>query len=180
MFRKKVSPVLVVSLLLSMTLIVFLGSMYIQNNNYKRLHGMAVKNDIFAINDLTNGISNALDSEDLSELVYLVGQLERCVVGGEINEDYDGLRAQTAAAVYDYALAPRDGETVSSAALELLRADARDKNALLHATTQYIMGELNDTDTDDMHLKYFNTLSGTSKQHQLISAFISRGIVDGE
>jgi hypothetical protein len=175
MYRRKLNPVTAFAFILSLTLIVFMVALITQNTNYKRLHGMTVKDDIFKINELTDDVSAALSSGDLTKLVYLSGQLDRCVVGGEINADFDKLRSDTAAAVYAYATASRDESVVSPSALALLQSDAAEKNDLLHKTVQFIMEKLNSTNTNKMNLNYFNALSESSRVHKLISSFIANG-----
>jgi hypothetical protein len=145
-----------------------------QNRGYKKMYGGVVKDDILEINEITNDISEALEAGDTEMLIYYAGMLSRCVAGGQINADYDELRSSTAAAVFAYATAPHESG-LSPAALEILQKDAREKNSLLHDTTQFIMGKLNSTDTSKMNLNYFKTLSPNSRVHKLISSFISKG-----
>lgn len=172
--RKKISPFLIISWLITLVLISYTVVLYINASGSQRICGIAIKDDIFEINSITVQLDKQLSSDqpDLIILSNLAGRLYACGTGSGINDDYFALTEKVTGLVYEYSKALAGQGELTPSAVEMLKADAEKYNTFLHEGTQYIMSLLNSTNTKKMDLNYFDARMSSDYNNKLISSYV--------
>ncbi len=188
--RKKLSPAVIVICLFAMTAGVLCVMFFMQNTVMKRVYGNEIRKDIFRINDLTETVMSELSAltadggadtdgdkalPDAAALLFAAGELERCDLGGRIHELYDGLRKDTIQTVRDYAAASlkNSGSDLSAEAAARLAESAFAAAKQLRGATQFLMSELNDSDTDKMDSAYYRAMDVDAKIYKRLTTYIN-------
>ena len=173
--RKKLSPALVVAILFSITVAIFCVMFFTQSEMMKRVYGCELRKDIFYINDLTEDVLDQLDLEesDGAALVFMAGELSRCDLGARIHEGYQLLCGETVTAIQDYGKAVMDGDLSAEAETKLAET-AANLTRRLRGATQYLMQELNNTDTDKMDDAYYDAMDVNAKVYKRLTSFIEQ------
>ena len=173
--RKKLSPALVVAILFAMTVAIFCLMFFTQSEMMKRVYGSELRKDVFYINDLTERVLDQIaeDSPGGAELIYAAGELVRCDLGARIHEGYQALCGETASALRNYGEALTEG-TLSAEAEAKLADAANTLTKRLRGATQYLMQELNNTDTDQMDDAYYDAMDVNASVYKRLSSYINQ------
>ena len=176
--RKKLSPALVVAILFSITVAIFCVMFFMQSEMMKRVYGSELRKDIFFINDLTEEVLDEFDNgvQDAATIVFAAGELSRCDLGSRIHEGYQKLCNETSLSLRTYgeALSAHD---LSADALNKLAGDAQALTVRLRGATQFLMQELNNTDTDKMDDAYYDAMDANAKVYKRLSSYINQNAV---
>ncbi|MBE6952110.1 MAG: hypothetical protein E7452_00960 [Ruminococcaceae bacterium] len=173
--RKKLSPALVVAILFSITVAIFCVMFFTQSEMMKRVYGCELRKDIFYINDLTETVLDELEAEDVdgADLIYYAGELSRCDLGARIHEGYLQLCGETVTALRNYGSVLAAGDLSADAEAKLADT-AADLVGQLRGATQYLMQELNNTDTDKMDDAYYDAMDANAKVYKRLTSFINQ------
>ncbi len=173
--RKKLSPALVVAILFSITVAIFCVMFFTQSEMMKRVYGCELRKDIFYINDLTEDALDQLAEEEADgvALVFMAGELSRCDLGARIHEGYQQLCGETVIALRNYGDAIMTGGLSVEAEAKLAEA-AGELTRQLRGATQYLMQELNNTDTDKMDDAYYDAMDVNAKVYKRLTSFIEQ------
>ncbi len=174
MRRKKISPVLLISWMILLMLGTFLAVSHISTLSAQRLHGRAIRQTVFEVNDLTDELEVLFntDKADSAALANLSGRLLACITGTEINDDYTALVKATANTVYQYACGLSGSSELSPTALDILKSDAVKYNGMLHDATQYVMSLLQSNSEKKMDKAYFEASLPGKYNNELITSYV--------
>ena len=101
--------------------------------------------------------------------------MARCDLGGRIHELYYELRRETIQAVRDFAesrLGNGDA-ALSEEAAERLADRAYSSAERLRGATQFLMSELNSTDTNKMDAAYYKAMDVNAKIYKRLTTYIN-------
>lgn len=169
--RKKLSPALVLSWLLALSMVVYCAMLYVHTNTLVRIHGDSIREDIFRIHDTCKELSKMLEEKDeaiATESLWISGRLSSMHDGINFNEDYGRLILDLASDLAAYGSL----EDKDSAAAALLLEDIELKTNALYKTTQYIVEKLYDKDISKMNTKYFDARVPSENINRQISSVV--------
>ncbi len=168
--RKKINPILVISLLFSMTIATFSITLYLQASALRGMHGNAIRICIVNINDLTDSSLEALEDGNMVKILYFAGEIKGNILAGEINPDYKMLLEEASNELFNYGHILSTNK--SSTVLQVQKSICVSKVTLLRDTSRFIISNLAAANSDKMNKSYFDTISQTTRFNALISGFI--------